>query len=185
MRLKTSGNNAGGSAAGGGAGAALQGWGWGGGSRGAGGAPVDPVEAEAPAGTGPGLPSLPAVGGGEQGSAAPPRPIVVASHLRSPPGQSRGQATGLFFGLGSCGPNAEEGRPPNALGGAVHQRAARGEELGSAWEARQARPSIEDNPAAPVRRPSGTTTWRPGVTRGRTLGQRGPAEGLVWPSWLA
>ena len=89
------------------------------------------------------------------------------------------------MGLGSSGPNVEEGRVPSVLGGAVHRRAAGGPEPGRAWEAGRARLSQEDNAAAPARRSSGTSTWRPGAARGGDLGQRGPAEGPVWPSWPA
>ena len=38
---------------------------------------------------------------------------------------------------------------------------------------------------APARRASGTSTWRPGETRGGPLEQLGPAEEPVWPSWPA
>ena len=74
---------------------------------------------------------------------------------------------------------------PSTLGGAVHRRVAGGPELGRAWEAGRARPSQEDNAAGPARRASGMSTWRPGATRGGALGQLGPAEEPVWPSWPA
>ena len=51
-----------------------------------------------------------------------------------------------------------------------------------AWEAVRAQPSQVDSAAAPARRSSRTSTWRPGAARGGTLGQRGPAEGSVCPS---
>ena len=60
---------------------------------------------------------------------------------------------------------------PSTLGGAAHRRAAGGPESGRAFEAGRARPSQEDNAAAPARRASGTSTWRPGATRGGTTGQ--------------
>ena len=63
---------------------------------------------------------------------------------------------------------------PSILGGAVHRRVAGEPELGRDWEARRARPSQEDNAAAPARRASGTSTWRPGATRGGALGSLGP-----------
>ena len=148
-------------------GAALPGGVGGGGSRGADSAPVAPVVAEAEAGTGPG-PSSPPAGGGEKGSAIPP-PISCGP---TPPGSSRLARLGAwrFAGLESSGPRAEEGRVPSVLGGAVHRRVARGPELGRAWEAGRARPSRDDNAAAPARRSSGTSTWRPGTTRGGALG---------------
>ena len=71
------------------------------------------------------------------------------------------------------------------LGGAVHRRAAGGSEPGRAWEAGRARPNQEDNAAAPARRASGTSTRRPGATRGRAPGQLWPADEPVWPSWPA
>ena len=157
----------------------------GGGSRGAGSAPVDPVEAEAAAGTGPGLSSLPAVGGGQKGSVSPPPDRGGPSSPEPSRLAWRRLGAGRFVGLGLSGPNAEEGRVPCVLGGAVHQRAAGGPQLGRAWEAGRARPSQEDNAAAPARRSSGTSSWRPGATRGGTLGQRGPVKGPVWPSWTA
>ena len=86
----------------------------------------------------------------------PPRPIAVAPHFLSPSGRRLG--AWRFVGLGSSGPNVEEGRVPSVLGGAVHRRAAGGPELGRAWEAGRARPSQEDNAAAPARRSSGTST---------------------------
>ena len=74
---------------------------------------------------------------------------------------------------------------PSVLGGALHRCVAGGPESGRAWEAGQARPSQEDSAAAPARRSLGTSTWRPGATRGGALGQRGPIEGSVCPSWPA
>ena len=118
---------------------------------GAGGTPVDPVDAEAPAGTGPGLPCLPAVGGGEKGSTSPP-PARGGRSSTKPPRSARRSGIWCFVGLGSSGPNAVEGRVPNVLGGAVHQRAAGAPKLGRAWEAGQARPGQEDNAATPARR---------------------------------
>ena len=102
MRLKTSGSDTGG-----GEGAALLG-GWGGGSCGAGGAPVESVETEAPAGTGPGPPSPPAIGGGEKGLAFPP-PDRLGPSFTEPPRSARRSGAWRFVGLGSSGPNAEEG----------------------------------------------------------------------------
>ena len=135
-------------------------------------------------GTGPGLPSLPAVRwGGER--IAPPPPPPGGPSSTEPPQLARRSGAWRFVGLGLSGPNAKEGRVPSVLGGAVHRRAPGGLELGRAWEAGRARPSQEDNAAAPARRSSGTSTWRPSATRGGTLGQRGRAEGLVWLSWLA
>ena len=74
---------------------------------------------------------------------------------------------------------------PSILGGAVHRRVAEGSEPGRAWEAGRARPSQEDNAAAPAHRASGTSTWRPGATRGGAMGQLWPAKEPVWPSWPA
>ena len=56
----------------------------------------------------------------------------------------------------------------------MHRRAAGGLEFGRAWEARRARPSQEDSAAAPARRTSRTSTWRPGATRGGLSGSVGP-----------
>ena len=72
---------------------------------------------------------------------------------------------------------------PSILGGVVHHRLVGGSEPGRAWVAGPARPSQEDNASAPARRASGTSTWRPGATRGGALGQLWPAEEPVWPSW--
>ena len=69
MGPKISGSDAGGSAAGGGEGLLFFLGGAEGGSHGAGGAPVDWTEVSA--GIGPGQPSAPAAGGGENGSASP------------------------------------------------------------------------------------------------------------------
>ena len=173
MQLKTSGSDEG---------AALPGEMVGWGSRGADNAPVAPVVAEAEAGTGPG-PSSPPASGCEKGFATPP-PVGSGP---TPPGSSRLARLGAwrFAGLGSLGPGAVEGRVPSMLGGAAHRRVAGGPELGRAWEAGRARPNQEDDAAAPARRASGTRTWRPGTTRGGALGQLGPAEEPVRPSWPA
>ena len=64
---------------------------------------------------------------------------------------------------------------PRTLGGAAHRRVAGGSEPGRAWEAGRARPSQEDSVAAPARRASGMSTWRPGATRG--------GGGGLWGSW--
>ena len=84
----------------------------------------------------------------------------------------------------SC-PGARGGRVPGTLGGAAHRRAAGGPESGRACEAGRARPSQEDSAAAPARRGSGTSTWRPGATRGGTTGQPELPEGPAWPAWPA
>ena len=181
MRLKTSGSDASGRKGGPLCRGGL--WGGGGGSCGADSAPVAPVVVEADAGTGPGPSSLPA-GGGEEGSATPP-PVSCAPP--PPPGPSRLASRRLgawrFTGLGSLGPSVEEGRVPSVLGGALRRRVTGGPELGRACEAGRARPSQEDNAAAPARLASRMSTWRPSATRGGTLGQLGPAEEPVWPLW--
>ena len=100
------------------------------GSRSAGSAPVDSVKTEAPAGIGPGLPSLLGVGGGEKGSASPP-PDRGGPSSTEPPWSARRSGAWRFVGLGSSGPNAEEGRVPSVLGGAVHRRVG-GPEFGRA-----------------------------------------------------
>ena len=101
--------------------------GGGGGSRGASSAPVDPVEAEAAAGTGPALSSLPAVGGGgEKGSASPPPDRGGPSSPEPSRLARRRLGAWRFVGLGSSGLNVEEGRVPSVLGGAVHRCAAGG-----------------------------------------------------------
>ena len=74
---------------------------------------------------------------------------------------------------------------PSTLGGAAHRRAAGGPESGRACDAGRARPSQEDNAAAPARRASGTSTWRHGATRGGATGQPEPPEGPRWPTWPA
>ena len=74
---------------------------------------------------------------------------------------------------------------PSTLGGAAHRRAAGGPESGRACEAGRARPSQEANAAAPAHRASGTSTWRPGATRGGTTGQLELPEGPAWPVWPA
>ena len=154
-------------------------------SRGAGGAPLESVGTEVPAGIGPGPPSPPAAGGREKGPASPP-PDHVGPSSTEPPRSARRSGALRFGGLGPSGPNAEERRVASVLGGAAHGRVAGGPKSGRAWEAGRARPSQEDSVAAPARRSSGTSTWRPGATRGGALGQRGPAAGSVcpwWPAW--
>ena len=74
---------------------------------------------------------------------------------------------------------------PSTLGGATHRRAAGGLELGRACDAGRARLSQEDNAAAPARRVSMTSTWRPGATWGGATGQPEPPEGPAWPTWAA
>ena len=161
MRLKTSRSDAGG-------GGGLLFWG-GRGSRGAGGAPVESVETEVPAGIGPGPPFPPAAVGGEKGSAPPPPDRGGLSSTETPR-SARSSGTRRFVGLGPSGPNAEEGRVPSVLGGNAHRRVAGGPESGRAWQAGRAHPSQEDSAAAPARRSAGTSTWRPGATRGGALG---------------
>ena len=58
--------------------------------RGAGSAPVASAGTVAHVGIGPGLPSPPAVGGGEERVSFPPRPVAVVPHLLSPPGRPGG-----------------------------------------------------------------------------------------------
>ena len=67
----------------------------------------------------------------------------------------------------------------------MHRRDVGGPKSGRAWEAGRARPSQEDSAAARARQSSGTSTWRPSATLGGALGQRGPAQGSVCPSWPA
>ena len=124
MRLKMSRSDAGGSAASGGGGCSAGVGGWSGGSRGASSAPPDPVEAEAAAGTEPGPSSLTAGGGG---GSATPLPTRGGSTLLEPSRLAR-RRLGIwrFLSLGSLAANAEEGRVPSVLGGAVHRHAARG-----------------------------------------------------------
>ena len=128
MRRKTSGSD-------GGRGGSSAGGDGGGESRGADSDPVAPVVAEAEEGTGPVL-SPPPAGGGEKGYATP----ASVSCGPTPPGSPRLARLGAwrFAGLGSSGPNVEEGRVPSILGGAVHRRVAGGPELGRAREAGQA-----------------------------------------------
>ena len=109
MRLKHLGSNAGGSAAGSGGGCS-SGGGGGGGSRGAGSAPVDPVQAEAPTGAVPGLPSPAVVGEGEKVSAPRP-PDRGGPSTTEPPRSARRSGDGRFVGLGASDPNAGGGYP--------------------------------------------------------------------------
>ena len=99
MRLKTPGSGGGGGCSCGGGG-------------GAGSVPVDLVEMEAPVGTGPGLPSLPAVGGGEKGSASPPPDRGGLSSTEPPPGQPGGQAPGASWAWGRLVPMPRRGGCP-------------------------------------------------------------------------
>ena len=85
----------------------------------------------------------------------PPHPLAAGSLPRVPPVSPVRRQA--FRGLGVVGPQSGRGAS------AQHS----------------------DNAAAPARRASGTSTWRPGATRGGALGQLGPAEEPVWPSWLA
>ena len=147
-------------------------------------------------------PHGPRAGGGRRGgrsrvAAPPPPPLagviggLLPPHpsfgVTPPPGSPRSARLGVwrFAGLEASGPWAGEGRVPSTLGGAAHRRAAGGPESGRAWDAGQARPSQEDSAAAPARRASGTSTWRPGATRGGATGQPEPPEEPVWPSWPA
>ena len=179
MQLKTPGSDAGGRG-----GCSSSRGGGGGGSRGAGCAPMESVGTEVPAGVGPGPPSPPATSGGEKGSMSPP-PHRGGLSSTQPPRSARRSGAWRFGGLGPSGPNAEKRRVPSVLGGAAHRRVAGGPKSGRAWEAGRARPNQEHSAAAPARRTSGTSTWRPGATRGGALGQRGPAAGSVCPSWPA
>ena len=126
------------------------------------------------------------MGGGGDGSTFP-TPRLTGPSSTKPPQSARRSSAGRFQGLGLLGPSAEEGRVPSVVGGGggVHQRDAGRAEAGSAWEAGRACPIQEDGAAAPAHRSSGRSTWRPGATRGGTLGQRGPAERSVCASWPA
>ena len=84
-------------------------------------------------------PSLPQ-GGGEKGSASPP-PDRDGPSSAEPPWSAGRLGAWRFMGLGSSGPNAEEGRVPSVLGGAVHRRVVGGPEFGRAPEAGRARRS--------------------------------------------
>ena len=147
------------------------------------GTPAAPALAEEDEGTGHGLSPPPPLAG-VIGALLPPHPLAVDP---PPPGSPRLARLGAWrlAGLGTSGPRAEEGRVPRTLGGAEHRRAAGGSEPGRAWEAGRARPNQEDSAAAPARRASGTSTWRPVATRGGAMGQPGPPEEPVWPSWPA
>ena len=125
----------------------------------------------------------PPAGWGDRGSVAPP-PTVWCD---TPPGTPRLARLGVwrFAGLEEPKSKAGGGRVPSTLGGAAHRRAAGGSESGRACDAGRARPSQEDNAAAPARRASGTSTWRPGATRGGATGQHEPPEGPAWPTWPA
>ena len=124
-------------------------------------------------------PPPPSVGWGDRGYAAPPPVVPVGSPRLARLGVWR------FAGLAASGPRAGEGRVPSTLGGAAHRRVAGGPESGRAWDDGRARQSQEDSAAAPACRASGTSTWRPGATRGRATGQPGPPEEPAWPSWPA
>ena len=147
-----------------------------------GGAPTSSAQAESARGAGFWLCPPPA-GWGNRGSVAPP-PTVWCD---IPPGTPPLARLGVwrFAGLEEPRSKAGGGRVPSTLGGAAHRRAAGGPESGRACDARRARPSQEDNAAAPARRASGTSTWRPGATRGGATGQLEPPEGLAWPTWPA
>ena len=128
-------------------------------------------------------PPPPPAGWGDRGSAAPP-PVV---RCNTPPGSPRLARLGVwrFAGLEASGPRAGEGRVPNTLGGAAHRRAAGRPEFGRAWDAGRAHPGQEDSAASPARWASGTSTWRPGATRGGAMGPPKPPEEPAWPSWPA
>ena len=82
---------------------------------------------------------------------------------------------------------ADEMRPNTSGSDAGGRPAGGGEggESGRACDAGRARPSQEDNAAAPARWASGTSTWGPGATRGGATGQLEPPEEPVWPTWPA
>ena len=117
-----------------------------------------------------GIGLVPPPGGwGDRGFAAP----SPDSRCDIPPGAPRLARLGVrrFVGWEASCPGARGGRVPSTLGGAAHRSAAVGPESGRACDVGRARPSQEDNAAAPGRRASGTSTWRPGATRGGTTGQ--------------
>ena len=147
-----------------------------------GGAPTSSAQAESARGAGLGL-LPPHAGRGDRGSVAPP-PAVWCDIL---PGTPRIARLGVwrFTGLEEPRSKARGGRVPSTLGGAAHRCAAGGPESGRAYDARRARPSQEDNAAAPACRASGTSTWRPGATRGGATGQLEPPERPAWPTWPA
>ena len=170
MQPKTSGSDAGGSAAGGGGGVAVLG--------------VSPVAAVAPlAGQpldgrllAPDRSCLQQLLGGERVGC--PTSRLRWSHTHCPPLVSKEVGFGAFRGSGALKTQGRGSASPRRLGGGggVHRREAGGAETGRAWEASQ-----EDSAAAPARRSWGTSTWRPGVTRGAAFGQREPAAGSVCP----
>ena len=83
-----------------------------GGSRGAGSAPVESVEMEVPAGIGPGLASLPAVGGGEKGSASYP-PDCSGPSSTEPPRSARCKALCAWWAWGRMAPMLRRGGCPS------------------------------------------------------------------------
>ena len=125
----------------------------------------------------------PPAGWGDRGFVAPP----PALWCDIPPGTPRIARLGVwrFAGLEESRSKAGAGPVPSTLGGAAHRRAAGGPESGRACDAGRARPSQEDNAAAPARRASGTSTWRPGATQGGATGQLEPPERPAWPTWPA
>ena len=142
------------------------------------GADSAPVVAEEDEGTGPGLSPPPPLAG-VRGFAAPPTRWLWAHSPHLPPVRRLTlRGPGVVGPQGGGGASAQHSRWSRAPAGRRRARARAG-------LAGQARPSQEDNAAAPARRASGTSTWRPGATQGRALGQLGPAEEPVWPSWLA
>ena len=147
-----------------------------------GGAPTSSPQAESARGTGLGLLPPPA-GWGDRGSVAP----TPAVWRNIPPGTVRIARSGVwrFVGLEEPRSKAGGGRVPSTLGGAAHRRAAGGPNSGRACDAGRARTRQEDNTAAPARRASGTSTWRPGATRGGVTGQLEPPERPAWPTWPA
>ena len=96
-------------------------------------------------------PPPPPAGRGDRGCVAPP-PAVWCD---IPPGTPRIARLGVwrFAGLEEPRSKVGGGRVPSTLGGAAPRRAAGGPESGRACDAGRARPSQEDNAAAP--RPSG------------------------------
>ena len=80
-------------------------------------------------------PPLPLVGERkDQPPPPPPPPDRGGPSSTEPPRSARGPGAWQSVGLESSGPNAEEGRVPSVLGGALHRRAG-GPEFGRAWEA--------------------------------------------------
>ena len=108
--------------------------------------------------------------GGRTGHRPPPPPERAGPSFTEASRSAMRLSVGHFGCLGLSSPSAEEGRVTSILG-----------EGGGAAPARRwgARLSHEENAAPLARRFSRKSTQRPGATRGGTLGQPGPAEGLV------